>query len=235
MRGREASSSARTPPGVVSLAVLSLMVALVVACDSEDRRPTPTAPGPATTASSPTLAAAPTSQPLASPAAGLPVALTAIINIILHGDAEALTADTVPVPTERVTEGPPMVLFVQCPSEVQPGTLIPTIRATACSVLWPGPGEGDLEGTIRWFSRSTRTLVAVYEENETRPIQDWVPRGSHVVVVWTATTEMASRGSAFHVKDGKIVGIRFGCSHKPEDYLRGIDKSRILIGPLPYN
>jgi len=157
-----------------------------------------------------------------------------IVDVILHGDAQTLSASTVPVPTECVTEGPPMALFIKCPPGVQTGTLIPTIRATICEIAYPGPGEGDLEGTIRWFARSTRTLVAVYEENETRPIQDWVPRGSHVVVVWTATTEMASRGSAFHVKDGKIVGIRFGCSNRPEDYLQGIDKSRIVVGPLPY-
>jgi len=45
--------------------------------------------------------------------------------------------------------------------------------------------------------------------------------------------ETAPTASAFHVRDGAITGIRFGCGTPPEWYYQGVDGSRFLYGRAP--
>jgi len=148
------------------------------------------------------------------------------VQAIVEGDADAIRGLTTKFPTQCAANW--------CPAGVDAGTRISIIRAVSCEPLLPNDMPGGTDGTIEWFSRSSRTLVAVYVEAETRPYLDWVPRGDYVVVVWTASTEIASRGSAFHIKAGQIVGIEFGCSQKPESYYTNIPASSFIVGPLPY-
>jgi hypothetical protein len=154
--------------------------------------------------------------------------------VILTGDADAIEASTVKVPTECAPEIFYGSTLIKCPPGVEAGTAIPIIRATVCEYLYPEDQPGGIDGTVSWFARSRRSLIAVYTETETEPYFQWVPRGTHVVVVWTESTELASRASAFSVRGNSIAGIRFGCTQNPEDYYRDVPSSRFLVGPLPY-
>jgi hypothetical protein len=100
-----------------------------------------------------------------------------------------------------------------------------------CEPLLPNDLPGGIDGELGWFTSGRRTLLAVFEETLTEPAFAWVPRGSYEVVIWASAMGWAS---AFHVAEGEITGIEFGCGHQPEQYYKGVDSSRFLVGPTPY-
>jgi hypothetical protein len=165
-----------------------------------------------------------TTTPTPTGAPSLPQSLAPVVTAILRSDADAIRALTVRVPSKCGVE-------TNCPAGIAPGTMYPIIRAMGCEPLQPDDNPGGIDGTLGEFTSRPRVLLAVFEEMLTDPVFGWIPRGSHEVVVWTIAM---SRASAFHVADGRITGIEFGCGHKPEQYYEGVDPSRFLVGPTPY-
>lgn len=172
-----------------------------------------------------TAAVTATAPPPQETSLALPAELQSVVDTIVEGDAGAIRAITLTVPT--YCGGP-----AECPDRGEAG-IYPIIRATGCEPLLPNDKEGNIDGALERYGGDVRTLLAVYEDTETGPVSEWVPRGSHVVVVWWSAKETAPTASAFHVRDGAITGIRFGCGTPPEWYYQGVDGSRFLYGPAP--
>lgn len=206
------------------LALAAALGLWLTACgDDDDDGPAPTATAvveQTATAAAPSATAAPQGT-----VAALPAELQPVVDTIVEGDPAAIRAITLTVPSQ--CGGP-----AECPDRGEAGTY-PIIRAMGCEPLLANDKEGSVDGTLERFGRDARSLLAVYEDAETGLISKWVPRGSHVVVVWWSAKETAPTASAFHVRDGAIAGIRFGCGTPPELYYQGVDASRFLYGPVP--
>lgn len=169
-------------------------------------------------------AVATTATPPPTMPPSLPQSLAPVVAAILQGDADAIRALTVRVASKCGVE-------TNCPGGVEPGTMYSIIRATGCEPLQPDDNPGGIDGTLAEFTSGPRVLLAVFEDKLTAPVFGWIPRGSHEVVVWPTAMGWAS---AFHVADGQITGIEFGCGHRPEQYYEGVDRSRFLVGPTPH-
>lgn len=207
--------------GRLAVVVTAVAAAFVMAgCGRGADSPATSTPAEVTPSPQPGTPGA-TGLPATPPA--LPESLRSIVRAIVEGDSEAIRAATRRVPTECAANW--------CPAGVEAGTAIPIIRAMGCEPLLPNDMPGGTDGALDWFTSGPRVLLAVFDETLAGPAFDWVPRGSHEVVVWATSMGWAS---AFHVSDGGIAGIRFGCGHRPQQYCAGVDSSRFLVGPLPY-
>ena len=148
----------------------------------------------------------------------------------MSGNAQAIRAAADGVPTRCSPSPSAGGTLVKCPKGVAAGTEIPVIRATGCELIYPEESPGGIDGTIESYAERERMLSAVFEETETEPYLNWVPRGSYVVVIdgWPSP----GSGAAFHVHGDRIVGIQFGCGHSPADFYDGVDTARFLVGPV---
>lgn len=114
--------------------------------------------------------------------------------------------------------------LIRCPEGVVSGSQVPIVRATGCELVYPG----DFDGYFDSPHTTPRTLYAVYRETSGQDYLHWVPLGDYAVVV---SMDGSSLGWLFHVADGRITGIQFGCGAKPASYLEDILLSDILLPP----
>lgn len=173
-----------------------------------------------------TAAVTATAPPPQETSPALPAELQSVVDTIVEGDAGAIRAITLTVPT--YCGGP-----AECPHRGEAG-IYPIIRATGCEPLLPNDKEGSIDGALANLTSGPRTVLAVFVEVLTEPVWGWIPRGTHQVVVWGPTANPGKDGpKVFYVRGDRITGIEFNCNWPLEHFYQGVDASRFLYGPAP--
>jgi len=213
------------------------IVTVAAGCGGSSTAPTPDATGSASPAvASPTDAAPVTVVPTEAPnspsatSESLPQEVAALLPTLLNGDFPDIKSAARLVPTTCSANPPAMGRLILCPEGTAPGTEIPIVRATGCELVYPG----DFEPYFDSPQTTPRRVYAVYRAQPGTLYLDWVPLGDYGVVISVGDREAGDReiGWLFHVEDGAITGIQFGCGASPAAFLEDVPTSDIVSPPV---
>lgn len=154
-----------------------------------------------------------------------------LVDAMRRGDWQTLldAFETYPEPCAANPQGvgsPP-----KCPPGVPDGGTIMSPRVMACERVYPGDIE-NIKGYFIWgrevyaaFPSSAIPSAGPYQYSS-----DWVPAGDITVIL---RRQGADDGSAWHLANGKITGVRLGCGTTAKQFVEDIPASAFILSPLP--
>ncbi len=198
------------------LPLLIVPALLAIACGGDGSSPTPT-PTPA-----PTAAASPTA--IATPVAGAPAEVQAIVDAALSGDAEALRPllgyAAVPCgPPVRMLGGPPL-----CREGEADGTPVDVFTTAACEGGYLRPDE--IDRTLDTLSDIDFYAVYRWPEEFNTPFFAY-----EYAAIFSRTFEGEGRVVGLMINEGKLVHVAFGCFQTPEQFVEARQLEDVVVAP----
>jgi len=166
----------------------------------------------------------PTWEPSPTPSVTPANLLDQVVTVVTEGDASDILPLLDATPTECTVRPVGVGSLPKCPDGTPDGTLIPVIRATACEYVYPS----EIEGQVEQLAGQERELFAIYPQSAKAPANEWLTSGDHVIVV---DRPALGWGIAFHVLEGRIVSIQFGCGQAASAFVEGVQSDAFIVAP----